>query len=157
MAHAMLCHGSDSASSARRELGFFFSVGSCAPEVLLRDNLAQMGTTESPAKVATTDKPPSSPPKRYAGMVRAPPQINKADLALMEAYANYDVEPVMSELLQNLMVTRPKDVTGFALQTLASNAHEERLGIAVVPCTGRSSLEQAKPYHLEPTRYLNGW
>ena len=38
----------------------------------------------------------------------------------MEAYANYDVEPVMSELLQQLMVTRPEDVTGFALQTLAS-------------------------------------
>ena len=114
------CHGSDSAGSARRELGFFFSVGSCAPDLLLQDNLAQTGTAESPAKVASTAAPPKSPPKRYAGLVRAPPQINKADLSLMEAYANYDVEPVMSELLQQLMVTRPEDVTGFALQTLAS-------------------------------------
>jgi nucleoside diphosphate kinase len=113
------CHGSDSAMSARRELEFFFSIGSCAPDVMLQDNLATSASAGSPAKVATTSEPPSSP-KRYAGQVRAPPQINKADISLMEAYAAYDVEPVMKELLQALMITRPEDVTGFALQKLAS-------------------------------------
>ena len=117
---------------------------------LLRDNLAQMGTTESPAKVATTDKPPSSPPKRYAGMVRAPPQINKADLALMEAYANYDVEPVMSELLQNLMVTRPKDVTGFALQTLASMHMKKGLELPSFPAQGGLPLNKLNPIISSP-------
>ncbi len=144
------CHGSDSSGSARRELGFFFSVGSCAPDLLLQDNLAQASTADSPAKVASTAKPPQSPPKRYAGQVRAPPQINKADLALMEAYANYDVEPVMSELLQQLMVSRPEDVTGFALQTLASMHMKKGLELPSFPAVGGLPLNKLNPVISSP-------
>eukprot|EP00605_Chrysophyceae_sp_TOSAG23-4_P001433 GSChrysophyteH1.ASY1.ANO1.1561.1 assembled CDS len=59
-------------------------------------------------------------PALYASKVRTIPSISNADLMLMEAYANYDVEPVMKNLLQQLMVKRPEDVTGFALQQLAN-------------------------------------
>ena len=56
------CHGSDSAGSARRELGFFFSIGACAPDLLLQDQLATTVSSGSPAKVATSSVPPVSHP-----------------------------------------------------------------------------------------------
>jgi nucleoside diphosphate kinase/adenylate kinase family enzyme len=144
------CHGSDSAGSARRELGFFFSIGACAPDLLLQDQLATTVSSGSPAKVATSSVPPVSPPKRYAGQVRAPPQINKADIALMEAYANYDVEPVMKELLQQLMITRPADVTGFALQTLASMHMKKGQELPAFPAESGVPLNRLNPIIASP-------
>lgn len=144
------CHGSDSASSARRELSFFFSIGACAPDLILQDQLASRKSDDSPAKVASSSVPPASPPKRYAGQVRAPPQINKADIALMEAYANYDVEPVMKELLQQLMITRPTDVTGFALQALASMHMKKGLELPAFPAESGVPLNRLNPIIASP-------
>jgi nucleoside diphosphate kinase/adenylate kinase family enzyme len=128
------CHGSDSESSARRELAFFFSVGGSTPQmfelplgmtapaafdpVSVADVPAATpaaGTEVAPAADADT----FTPPARYSSKVHPMPTISTADLLLMEAYANYDLEPIMKDLLQRLMVTRPTDVTGYALKTLA--------------------------------------
>jgi len=130
------CHGSDSESSARRELAFFFSVGGSTPQMFeLPLGMAApvafnpvsvpeaADTAPTPAGAGATPAAAADvafkPPARYSGKVHPMPTISSADLLLMEAYANYDLEPIMKDLLQRLMVTRPADVTGFALKTLA--------------------------------------
>ena len=90
--------------------------------------------------------------------MRAPPQINKADIALMEAYANYDVEPVMKELLQELMITRPADVTGFALQTLASMHMKKGQELLAFPAESGVPLNRLNPIIASSSRRsFHGW
>ena len=122
------CHGSDSEASARRELAFFFSVGGAAPDLFTLPLGMTAPAVFAPVQVPVADGTSNTsantnanfiPPARYSSKVQAIPTISTADLLLMEAYANYDVEPVMKTLLQKLMVSRPEDVTGFALRTLA--------------------------------------
>jgi nucleoside-diphosphate kinase len=118
------CHGSDSPYSAAREINFFFTIGVCAPD-LLNPSALGVSTQKDPENLSSNKIPSSAvppdfvAPKRYSSKVKTVPTINSSDIALMEAYANYDVEPVMKELLRKLMVDRPVDVTGFALQQLA--------------------------------------
>ena len=127
---ANACHGSDSESSVKRELAFFFSIGGNLPSMYLPSLSSSNSHTFTPVSIASGDYGTSAAnsnihaindftaPKRYSSKVRAVPTISTADLMLMEAYANYQVEPVMKELLQNLMITRPEDVSGSALKIL---------------------------------------
>ena len=68
----------------------------------------------------------------------------------MEAYANYDVEPVMKELLQQLMITRPADVTGFALQTLASMHMKKGQELPAFPAESGVPLNRLNPIIASP-------
>ena len=123
-------HGSDSEASALRELSFFFSIGQVSPAMYMQPLGQQAPVAFDPVQVVDEPSPTAAdasaattgsdfvPPKRYSSKVRTVPTISNTDLTLMEAYANYDVEPVMKNLLQQLMVKRPEDVTGFALQEL---------------------------------------
>jgi adenylate kinase len=123
------CHGSDSESSALRELKFFFSIGSIDPQLwvpLGQSSSAAFAPVSVPndsttgtGGITNSDGSPFKAPKRYSSKVRTVPTISNTDLTLMEAYANYDVEPIMKNLLQSLMIKRPEDVTTFALQELA--------------------------------------
>jgi adenylate kinase len=118
-------HGSDSEASARRELAFFFSVGQIEPSLYMSPLGQESPIPFDPVAVPAENGDVSigdsfNAPKRYASKVRTVPSISNGDLMLMEAYANYDVEPVMKNLLQQLMIKRPEDVTGFALQQLAN-------------------------------------
>ena len=132
------CHGSDSVASAQRELSFWFSVGGFDTSGPYMSPLG--GANQSMPKVSVMPQSPvrKTPPgfeapKRYSSKARTVPSISNADLGLMEAYANYDVEPVLKMLLQKLMVERPADVTGFALNALATMHQESGKAIPDFP------------------------
>lgn len=116
------CHGSDSPASAARELSFMFTIGGIPPTLLLDSTkVAEESGNNSGATVVTSHSVPPNfvVPKRYAQKVKSIPTINSADIALMDKYANNDLEPIMKELLQKLMINRPEDITGTALTYLA--------------------------------------
>jgi nucleoside-diphosphate kinase len=116
------CHGSDSPLSASRELAFMFSIDNIPPSLLLnQQTLEEQSAAALSARAVTTRAVPPDfkAPKRYAGKVKSLPTINADDINAMSTFASTDLEPVMKELLQGMMITRPEDVTGYALQKLA--------------------------------------
>jgi nucleoside diphosphate kinase homolog 5 len=120
------CHGSDSRRSASREISFFFSAGGVPPEILPLPEAPEMSsqmTPESPSlspvRPPRAVKPlsPAHSPSKLTGTSTVP-KISRTDIALMHAYANYEVDPIMKNLLQKLMISRPDDVVDFAIREL---------------------------------------
>jgi hypothetical protein len=44
--------------------------------------------------------------------------MSRTDIALMQSYASYELDPVMKALLQRLMLARPADVLEAAIKEL---------------------------------------
>ena len=120
------CHGSDSRRSAAREIYFFFSVGGVPPEILplpeipetLNSSPTKLDSPLSPVRPPRTVKSMSSSPPGNNLVSSTIPKMSRTDIALMQAYANYDVDPVMKNLLLKLMISRPDDVIDFAIMEL---------------------------------------
>ena len=139
-------HGSDSSASAIREISFFFSMGGIPPRILQKNNslispgvsmdgLSLVGqggsnmsspirpSSLSPVKAPKGGKPLTynTPTKKYSELQPEShlPVMSKADLSIMELYANYELDPILKGLLQKLMENRPPDVIEYAIRELS--------------------------------------
>lgn len=109
-------HGSDSLQSANRELQYFFTFGP-----LSASSSNSFGSPTRPGLPPlhhTPIRPPgngnSSPTKKSAHL----PPMSRVDVNLMQNYNLHEVNPVMGPLLSKMMISRPKDVTEFAIHEL---------------------------------------
>lgn len=118
------CHGSDSPASAQRELSFFFSVGGIAPAIISRTPVipypkSSLSPVKSPSR---SPLPLPSPNKGKAALGSTVsdqvPMMSRTDIALMQSYASYELDPVLKALLQRLMLARPTDVLDAAIKEL---------------------------------------
>jgi adenylate kinase len=140
-------HGSDSVQSARRELQFFFSFGHSAassssfpspprpagpligtgpgagggnlsPSRTLLPPLSALSSTPSSTSEGSHQKSPNKKPHRV-------PAMSRSEAALMQSYNLQEVNPVMGPLLSKMMISRPKNITEFAIHEL-QKLQEER-------------------------------
>lgn len=138
-------HGSDSNASASRELGFFFSIGTfhTAPIASPRDqgqgsnmNSAITSTINAMNMSQTPRNNNSLTPlsQRHSKKVHTVPSISQNDIAKMEAYATEELNPIMTALVRNLVVSRPKDVEDVAISKLTDMKYQKLM-------TGNVQLE----------------
>jgi hypothetical protein len=55
---------------------------------------------------------------KHARKVHSLPAISRNDIALMNAYAAHEVDPIMQTLMQRLLIERPQNVAEFAIGEL---------------------------------------
>lgn len=118
-------HGSDSSTSAQRELEFFFSFGTGGGQLKsLASSAETIKLTPGPQSGDTDTGAGSIPLVRHARKVHTLPTISRKDMMLMTDFAYREIDPMMQSLMQSLLIERPTNVAQFAAAELTHIAKE---------------------------------
>jgi nucleoside diphosphate kinase len=109
-------HGSDSPSSAERELRFFFSFGADVGNKVGAMVLPSPPGPSIPYSLSPVKAPPGKTSNNR--LTQSLGTLSRRDIPSMQQYANYEVDPVMQSLLEKVMISRPADVASFVVAEL---------------------------------------
>lgn len=118
-------HGSDSFSSAAREINFFFPFQSDGSTSTAAATSLSSVPPALPSVVKSSLLSPSSSPSKKGSAAVSPerkghhlPSLNRSDLQLMMQYSIQEISPIIQPLCEQLMIKRPKNVAEFAINEL---------------------------------------
>jgi nucleoside diphosphate kinase len=138
-------HGSDSQASASRELAFFFSVGTfhSPPVATVPESNIPDPMTSSILDVTVGAPNKLSPIATNSKKLKGGPTISRNDIAKMQAYASEELNPIMTSLVRNLVVGRPKQVEDVAISKLTDIKYQRMMTGSVAVDSVASIQEQS--------------
>ena len=131
-------HGSDAATSAAREVAFFFSVGGTtksrssvsiapSPEPAVSPSPEPMGGSHSSFRYGEEEEEYSNLAKvAKKKKNKFAPTMSLRQYGEMAHFLESDVDPIIKGLVERVLLKRPKDVLTFAMQDLAE---QQRLSV----------------------------
>jgi len=141
-------HGSDSTASAAKELSFFFNIGggASAESGPATELIGQQGKVTQPPGQSQSSTAAAASPKteesfakaaraRRAKLEKSVPASKRAELSL---FLEDTIDPILRGLVERILVKKPKDVIGFAIQDLQE---VQRLTIGAMAARSAVKLE----------------